>query len=112
MMIPIAKPSHGHFARMGVRVSQLRSLCAAGSCPVLHLDHAGCLALREAFASALLLCFLPGKMEAIVEKSQSRVLKPETVDLIKLTRRDDLFDEVILVQSYSAAIARLCKVWL
>jgi len=123
LLIPLSKPSqktlgksqkteqkHAIPLKCGVLASDLTAQCEGGRAPVLNLDVAGCLALRAAIPSSLLLCFLPGQMVDISNACKDQVLTPEAVELIKHAKTErGLFDEVILVHSAHAAFTRLSK---
>jgi hypothetical protein len=88
-------PTNGTMRR-GLLVSQLVTLCQSGVAPVVSLGSSGCIALRAAVPSALMVCYLPSNMEQILEACPNKNLTPEAITLLKLSKQEGMFDEVIV----------------
>lgn len=101
-------PSHSTLRR-GLMVSQLVTLCQSGVAPVVSLDSSGCIALRAAIPSALMVCYLPSNMEQILEACPNKNLTPEAITLLKLSKQGGVFDEVLVGSSDKNALLRLSK---
>jgi hypothetical protein len=113
-MIPLPSPSRthnkgGNVEVFGVRSACIAALCSQGVAPVLHLDARGCVVVREAFGDALAVCYLVSQMHYIFAACKNKVLTPDVNELLHLCKIGEVFDEVVLSQSTSAAVDRFSK---